>query len=101
MQSGGALKTMPQGVYQCGLPGDATGAAWYPVEGLAFTIVNASSYETERGRGTYLLKGDRLMFTRGPLKGLRFQRRGDFSLRAVEQDGELREIRCARMGAAL
>lgn len=98
---GGALKTLPQGVYQCALPGDAAGAAWRPVEGMDFTIINASSYESDLGRGTYLLKGDRLIFTRGPLKGLRLKRQGDYTLRALETDTSLGAMRCVRLGAGV
>lgn len=98
---GGILKTLPQGVYQCALPGDAAGAAWLPVEGMDFTILNASSYQADTGRGTYLLKGDQLVFTRGPLKGTRLQRQGEYTLRSLDQDGSLGVIRCVRLGPAV
>lgn len=99
-QKGGMLKTMPQGVYQCALPGDAAGAAWQVVKDLEFTIMNASSYTSANGRGTYLLKGDRLVFTRGPLKGTRLQQVGEFTLRVLGPDGEKSAVRCVRVGSA-
>jgi len=99
--SAGTLKTLPQGIYQCALPGDAAGAAWRPVAGMDFTIINASSYESERGHGTYLLKGNQLVFTRGPLKGVQLQRSGEYTLRAMEQDASLGAMRCVRLGSSV
>ena len=93
---GGAIRTMPQGYYECAVPGDASTRAWLPVEGARFTIFNASSYETDAGRGTYLLTGKELVFTRGPLKGQRFQRISDNALRVIEDEGSLGQMRCVR-----
>lgn len=93
---GGSIRTMPQGYYECALPGDASTRAWVPVEGAHFIIDNASSYETEDGRGTYLLTGKDLIFTRGPLKGQRFRRISDNALRDLEKNGFLGRMRCVR-----
>ena len=93
---GGTLRTMPQGHYECALPGDASTKPWLPVEGAHFIIDNASSYETEDGRGTYLLTGKELVFTRGPLKGQRYRRVSDNALRVIEKDETLGRMRCIR-----
>ena len=93
---GGTIRTMPQGYYECALPGDASTEAWAPVEDAHFTIDNASSYVTEIGRGTYLLTGRNLVFTRGPLKGQRYRRIGDNALRVLQKDGTLGRMRCIR-----
>jgi hypothetical protein len=93
---GGTLRTMPQGYYECALPGDASTRASLPVEGAHFTIDNASSYLTDNGRGTYLLTGKSLIFTRGPLKGQRFERISDNALRVLNDDGSKGRMRCIR-----
>jgi hypothetical protein len=93
---GGTIRTMPQGHYECALPGDASTKAWLPVEGAHFVIDNASSYQTQDGRGTYLLTGRELVFTRGPLKGQRYRRVSDNALRVIEKGETLGRMRCIR-----
>ena len=91
------LETLPKGHYQCSLPGDAASEPWHPVEGAAFTIINASSYKTDDGgRGTYLLTGKQLVFTKGPLVNMRFERTGDTLLRKLDDDGKPSRVLCAR-----
>lgn len=68
----GRLRVLPHGYWQCGLPGDALGTAFRAEEDLSFTTIPNSSYEARGGGGTYLLTGDNLTFTRGPLKGRQF-----------------------------
>lgn len=97
-QSGAPLGTLPVGRYQCSLPGDAAGAAWVPIEGKRFSIKNASRYLHAEGDGTYLLSGDELVFTRGPMKDERYQRMGTGMLRMKNADGSLSRIRCVRTG---
>ncbi|MGB3378703.1 MAG: hypothetical protein WBA55_08040 [Allopontixanthobacter sediminis] len=97
---GGKLDTLPQGQYRCALPGDAAGAAWIPLEDRNFTIGNGSTYRTHQGSGTYLLTGTRVTFTRGPLKGLKFERTGSDSLRWIDDTGEPGRVRCVRSGFA-
>lgn len=96
---GQLLGTMPHGVYQCSLPGDAAGPAWRPIEGGRFTIGNASSYSTRLGKGTYLLSGKEFVFTRGPWKGARYRRTGSWRLQLIEPDGKLGRVVCARIKA--
>lgn len=95
--SGNMLKTMPHGVYECALPGDASGPAWRPVDGLGFIVSGASSYRSEAGFGTYLLKGKTLTFTRGPKKGERYVRTGDGALQKLSADGSRERLRCVRI----
>lgn len=97
-QSGGPLGTLPVGRYQCSLPGDAGGAAWVPIADKRFSIKNASRYLHADGEGTYLLAGDELVFTRGPMKDERYQRMGSSMLRLKNADGTLSRIRCVRTG---
>lgn len=97
----GALRTMPHGTYECALPGIANGAAWTPVEGEHFRIASASSYRSPKGRGTYLMKGKQLIFTRGPKLGERYRRIGNFSLQKVGDDGALTPLICVRIGGKL
>jgi len=96
---GGPLGTLPIGDYVCSLPGDASGNAWEVVPEKGFTIGNASTYHTETGSGTYLLAGDQIRFTRGPMKGMRFVRTGRATLRWLDDKGEPGRVRCIRSGA--
>lgn len=96
---GGPLATLPIGDYVCSLPGDAAGAAWQVVPEKGFTIDNASTYRTEAGAGTYLLAGSQVRFTRGPMKGMRFERTGQATLRWLDEKGERGRVRCVRNGA--
>ncbi|WP_338446002.1 elongation factor P [Pelagerythrobacter marensis] len=95
---GGKLGTLPHGVYRCATPGDAAGAPWQPVPGDVFAINTASTYRAEGDTGTYLLTGDRVVFTRGPMKGRRFVRTGTTILREIGADGTPGRVRCVRGG---
>ncbi len=96
---GGKLDTLPIGEYRCALPGDADGQAWIPLEDRHFTIGNSSTYRTPDGSGTYLLTGERMTFTRGPLEGMKFDRISSATLRWIDENGEASRIRCVRGGA--
>ncbi|WP_284125238.1 elongation factor P [Parerythrobacter aestuarii] len=93
----GPLKTLPVGRYQCSLPGDAGGSAWVPID-KKFSIKNASRYLSPKGSGTYLMTGDDLVFTRGPLKDEQYKRQGTGMLRLKNADGSLSRVRCVRTG---
>ena len=93
---GGKLETLPQGRYTCALPGDAAGEAFVVLPDKAFVIDNGSTYRTESGTGTYLLTGDVVQFTRGPMKGMRFQRTANASLRWIDENGQPGKVRCVR-----
>lgn len=79
--SGGMLRAMPHGVYQCALPGDAGGKAFVVQEAESFRIRPSSGYTSSKGSGTYILRGSELTFTRGPKKGQRFERIGTNQLK--------------------
>lgn len=96
---GEILKTMPHGPYECALPGTAAGAAWIVQEEESFTISRASRYRNAQGRGTYLLKGDDLIFTAGPKNGQRLRRTGPNELRAINLDGSNGRMICVRVGS--
>lgn len=96
----GRLGTLPQGSYTCSLAGDAGGEAWREMPEAAFIIGNASSYQApDGGYGIYLMTGDRIVFTRGPMKGQRFDRVGSASLQKIDADGEKTRVRCVRMAS--
>ncbi|WP_206049453.1 hypothetical protein [Novosphingobium sp. PC22D] len=91
---GGRLGTLVQGRYVCESPGDATGPAGIALEDLEFLVVNGSGYRVPAGRGSYLLTGDDVIMTGGPLQGLRLHRISSGFLRRIEADGEDGEVRC-------
>lgn len=97
-QSDGPLTTLPVGRYQCSTPGDASGSAWIPIEGKRFSIKNASRYLSPTGSGIYLMSGNELVFTRGPMKDQRYRRTGTSILREMQPDGTLSRVRCVRTG---
>ena len=95
---GGMLKTMPQGLYECALPGDAAGDSIQPQPQESFRILPASGYSTDGGSGTYILRGKELTFTRGPKKGQRFRKTGSFELQKLSADGTPERLICTRAG---
>ncbi|WP_324260746.1 elongation factor P [Altererythrobacter sp. H2] len=94
--AGGKLQTMPQGRYICSLPGDALGKAWEEIPDKDFVIDNGSTYRTEAGTGTYLLTGRQVQFTRGPMKGMAFERISGGTLRLLDENGQPGRVRCVR-----
>lgn len=91
---GGELGTMPKGSYACELPGDATGALGVRAPDEDFSIENGSAYTTARGRGVYLLTGDRLVMTSGPFQGTMYRRKSGGFLRRLAADGSESNLRC-------
>ncbi|MDY7098278.1 MAG: elongation factor P [Pseudomonadota bacterium] len=96
-QEGRMLDTMPHGVYQCSLPGDADGEAYKVVKSAEFEISTASRYTSAKGSGTYLLKGREFVFTKGPRKGERYKRLGPNQLQRRSEDGSLGKLLCTRI----
>ena len=92
------ITTLAKGSYACGVPGDVRSAAWVRDPDYAFSIRSASRYRTARGEGTYLLTGKDLVFTRGPLKDMRFRIDDANVLRKTGGHGDPR-LFCARIGA--
>lgn len=97
-QAASDLTVLPLGRYGCWTAGSASGPAVNPQN--EFTVVRGSSYYTPGGSGTYLLASDVLVFTRGPLKDMRFKRAKDGFWQQLSRDGELERLKCSRTGAA-
>lgn len=93
---GGKLETLPQGRYVCALPGDALSEAFVVLPEKDFVIDNGSTYRTQSGSGTYLMSDNQVQFTRGPMKGMRFERTSAGTLRWIDQDGQPGRVRCVR-----
>jgi hypothetical protein len=91
------LNTLQQGIYECGLPGDATGKAWKVQKAREFRVITASSYQNAKGKGTYLLTGSDVVFTRGPMKDMRMTMHRSGLLQETRKDGSLGPLRCHRM----
>jgi len=89
----GAIDTVARGSYTCELPGSAAGRAGVPQPDESFIVHSASTYEHDGERGTYLVRGDRMTMTSGPLRGASYERmRGGF-LRKIE-NGVPGRLRC-------
>lgn len=93
---GGQIGFLMPGAFQCERPGDATGAVGLRVPDADFIIVNANSYATPKGRGTYLLTGDLLQLTSGPLYGAKYHRISNNFLHQIGSDGKDTDLRCVR-----
>ena len=92
------LGVLPKARYGCWTAGSASGPAVDRQN--AFVVVRGSSYRSDAGAGTYLLASDTLLFTRGPLKDMRFLRSNDGFWQQVSRNGELGRLKCSRTGAA-
>ena len=93
---GGPIGQLAPGNYLCEQPGDAGGAVGLRVASEDFEIVNANTYRTAAGRGTYLLTGDVLMMTGGPKYGQTFHRINNSFLRKSDASGADTTLRCVR-----
>ena len=85
---GGELDTLPRGLFVCELPGDANGSVGQLVPEADFAISNDSTYQTDLGYGAYLVTGDQVTMTSGPLRGDRFRRVSDRFLRKLDAAGK-------------
>ena len=95
---GGSLRTLPKGNWQCALPGLAGESAVVVQEDMGFEVVNPSSYVQAGERGTYLSTGKRVVFTTGPMQGMRFERVSENMIQQRLDDGTLGRLRCVRLG---
>ena len=91
------IGVVPQGRYQCALPGDAEGRAYVAMPDLSFRISSASRYSHVSGKGVYLFDGHMLIFTRGPLKDMRLRRIPGGLFQQVKSDGTPGRVRCNRI----
>jgi hypothetical protein len=94
----GMIGILQHGEWQCALPGDAGGEAFIEVPEEAFRIGTASSYINPQGSGIYLLRGNEVLFTRGPKKDQRFRLLGENTLQKLNPDGSLSKLICTRIG---
>ena len=92
---GGPIGHLDPGTWHCELLGDAGGAVGLHVAGEDFEIVNANTYRTATGRGTYLLTGNVLTFTSGPKYGETFHRLTYGFMRKTD-GGKDTALRCVR-----
>lgn len=93
---GGPISSLQVGDYACELPGDAAGPAGIRQPQHDFAVINATSYVTNSGRGTYLVTGDIVQMTSGPRKGERFIKLSANFLRALDASGKQTTLRCVR-----
>lgn len=93
---GGPIGQLNPGNYLCEQPGDAAGAVGLRVPSEDFEIVNANTYRTATGRGTYLLTSDFLTLTSGPKYGQTFHRINNSFLRKTDASGADTTLRCVR-----
>ncbi len=93
---GGQIDTILLGYYACELPGDATGPAGVRHPEADFQVITGSSYRTEAGHGAYLLTGNRITMTSGPMRGDKFRRISNGFLRKLAADGSDAALRCVR-----
>ncbi|KPF65064.1 hypothetical protein [Porphyrobacter sp. AAP60] len=98
--STGMLGILQHGDWQCTLPGDAGSAAFVEVPEEGFRIGTASSYLNDEGTGIYLMRGNEVIFTRGPKKDQRFKRLGENTLQKLNRDGSPSKLICTRLGGA-
>ncbi len=96
----GMLGILQHGDWQCALPGDAGGKAFVEVPEEDFGIGTASSYNSPKGSGIYLLRGTELVFTRGPKKDERFRVMGENTVQKLNADGSESKLICTRVSVA-
>ena len=91
----GPLSTLALGRYVCERPGEPGSQVAVTEPQVSFAVTTASRYVAADGvRGTYLLTGDTIEMTSGPLVGTRLVRlRGSF-LRVLSSDGVPSPTRC-------
>ena len=93
---GGGIGTIPLGKYTCETTGDALGEAGVHQPQFDFEATRGSSYWNAGKPGIYLLTGAGMVFTSGPLAGLRFRQVRAGFLRRIGEDGKDTELRCVK-----
>lgn len=92
----GAIGILLPGRYMCELPGDAMGQAGKRQPDADFEVINASSYASATGSGSYLRIGDIVTLTSGTRRGERYHRLSNGFLRRIGDDGRDTALRCIR-----
>ena len=93
----GQIGTIERGAYVCELPGDASGEVGKQQPQENFTVMSASRYRTEDGRGTYLRRGNVMTMSSGPRNGYAYQVVSERFLRKLE-NGKPGRLRCVHSG---
>jgi hypothetical protein len=91
----GPLTTLTLGRYVCERPAEFGSQAAVPDPQASFGVITASRYVAADGtRGTYLLTGNTVEMTSGPLAGTRLVRLRQSFLRVLGADGTPGPTRC-------
>ena len=91
---GGEIGTLLTGRYKCEMPGNIGSAARIPLPDEDFRVVTGSSYTSGGKRGIYLLTGDQVVMTSGPLRGRKYRQASSRYLKILNDDGTDSERRC-------
>lgn len=91
---GGEIGTLLTGSYKCEKPGDIGGMTRIPLPEEDFRVITGSNYVVGGKRGSYLLTGDRVVMTGGPLKGQKYRKTSTRNLKIQNADGTDSERRC-------
>lgn len=97
---GGQLRTLLAGAWLCEHQGDAEAPAQtLPAE--SFRVIADSSYRLASGQsGSYLLLGNDLVMTTGPLRGRKYRLVGFGILHPLDSNGIRTTDRCVRQSSA-
>ncbi len=91
---GGEIGTLLTGRYKCEKPGDIRGVTRFRLPEEDFRVITGSNYVSGGKRGSYLLTGDEVVMTGGPLKGRKYRKISSRYLKMVNDDGTDSERRC-------
>ena len=91
----GPMSTLTLGRYVCERPAEPGSQAAVTDAAASFAVTTASRYVASDGtRGTYLLMGNEVEMTSGPLAGTRLVRLRESFLRVIGANGEPGPTRC-------
>lgn len=90
------IGTIARGAYACELPGNGSGTPGIAQPESGFRIESASRYSSSQGSGTYLRRGEMVIFTSGPRNGESYAIVGRDFLRKIEGNGQPGRLRCLR-----
>lgn len=91
---GGEIGTLLTGRYKCEKAGDIGGITRIHLPEEDFRVITGSNYVSGGKRGSYLLTGDRVVMTGGPLKGRKYRKTSSRYLKILNTNGTDSERRC-------